>query len=55
LVPDRDIGLAFEQVDHRVGADDLKRDFGVGLPPHRQARHQPSVGECVGRSDPPWW
>ncbi len=50
-VPDRQIRLAGLEAQDAVGADDVQRRTGLGLPPARKPRHQPAACERVRRRD----
>ena len=50
-IADGDIGISRLEVQNAVGADHIKRRIGAQLSPKRQARHEPTAGESIRRSD----
>ena len=51
-ISDRHVGIVRPQIEHGIGPDHFQRDFGVSLPPLRQARNQPPAGEGIRGRDP---
>jgi len=43
-----DVSFSGAKVKHRIGPDNLQRNFWMGLAPFWQSRHQPSAREGVG-------